>query len=408
MLLKLAWRNIWRNKRRTLITAASIMFAVFFASFMQSIQIGAWNHILGNVVNFYYGFAQIHQNGYQDDQSIEKAFVAKKELQQLSKEVPEIKSVVPRIESFALASNEAATLGVLVVGVVPGLENQLTNLKERLIEGSYFQANEAAVLIGEGVAEKLKLSIRDTLVLISQGYHGVNAAGKYVVKGILKFGSPELNKRMTYLPLKEAQVFYGAEDLVTSLALKINAKEEVPMAVQAVKAKLDLEEYEVLDWREMIPELVEAKQLDTASNQLVLLILYLIITFGIFGTILMMTKEREYEFGILIAIGMKRWQLSSTIWVEIIMMGLLGAIAGILLSWPLVYYFHLHPIDLSLLGEEAVQTYEKFGMEPILPAAFEWKIFFEQAFIVFVITSFLALYPWWKIRNLQAVSAMKG
>lgn len=408
MLLKLAWRNIWRNKRRTLITAASIMFAVFFASFMQSIQKGAWNHILGNVVNFYYGFAQIHQNGYQDDQSIEKAFVAEEKLRQLSSEIPEIKSVVPRIESFALASNDAATLGVLVVGVAPDLENGLTGLENRLVKGSYFKENESAALIGEGIAEKLKLAVSDTLVLVSQGYHGVNAAGKYVVKGILKFGSPELNKRMTYLPLKEAQQFYGAEDLVTSLALKINTKEEVPTAVKAVKTSLDMEEYEVLDWQEMIPELVEAKQLDTAGNKLVLLILYLIITFGIFGTILMMTKEREYEFGVLIAIGLKRLQLSATVWVEIIMMGFLGAIAGILLSFPLVYYFHVNPIDLSIMGEEAVQTYEKFGMEPILPAAFEFIVFFEQAFIVFLITSVLAIYPWWKIRNLQPVAAMRN
>lgn len=407
MLFKLAWRNIWRNKRRTLITAASIMFAVFFASFMQSLQHGIWDNMLGNVVNFYYGYAQIHQNGYQDEPSIDKAFVIQSQMQKQIKDIPEIKAMVPRIESFALASKETATAGVLVVGIQADVENDLTHLSDRIVAGRYFQAGEKATLIGQGIAEKLKLNINDTLILVSQGYRGVNAAGKFPVKGILSFGSPELNKRMVYLPLEEAQYFYGAENLVTSLALKINDRNQVPKAVQALEAKLDMKEYEVLDWQKMLPELMDAKALDTASNQLVLAVLYLIITFGIFGTILMMTKERSYEFGVLTAIGLKRWKLSVTIWLEIIMMGFVGVLAGILISMPVVLYFQTYPIDLTVLGKNAAKAYEKFGMEPILPAAFKMSIFFRQAIIVFFITTILAIYPWTKINQLQPVEAMR-
>lgn len=407
MLFKLAWRNIWRNKRRTLITAASIMFAVFFASFMQSLQNGIWDNMLGNVVNFYYGYAQIHQNGYQDEQSIDKAFAIQGNLSELAQDVPEIKAVVPRIESFALASKETATAGVLVVGIEADAENELTHLADRIVEGAYLVGNEKAALIGKGIAEKLNLGINDTLILVSQGYRGVNAAGKFPVKGILSFGSPALNKRMVYLPLEEAQYFYGAENLVTSLALKIDDRNEVPLAIKAVESKLDMTEYEVLDWQKMLPELMEAKALDTASNRLVLAVLYLIITFGIFGTILMMTKERSYEFGVLTAIGMKRWKLSVTVWLEIIMMGFVGVLAGILISIPIVYYFQMNPIDLTVLGKDAGKAYEKFGMEPILPAAFKVRIFINQAIIVFFITTILAIYPWTKINKLQPVEAMR-
>ena len=121
----------------------------------------------------------------------------------------------------------------------------------------------------------------------------------------------------------------------------------------------------------------------------------------------MMTRERSYEFGVLVGIGMHRWQLSLVVWMEIVLLGLLGAIVGMLISFPLVYYFAMNPIDLSIMGEEAVQTYEKFGMEPILPAVIEPSIFVLQAVLVFFITTVLALYPWFKIRGLQPISAMR-
>jgi putative ABC transport system permease protein len=185
---------------------------------------------------------------------------------------------------------------------------------------------------------------------------------------LLKFGSPELNKQMVYLTRREASDFFAAENLATTVALKLDGKGDVPAVLEALHAELDTAQYEIMAWQEMIPDLVEAKELDAAGNNLVLIVLYLIISFGVFGTILMMTKERQYEFGVLIGIGMRRLKLGLTVWLEIVFMGLLGVLAGIALSFPLVYYFQENPIDLSVMGEEAIATYEKFGMEPILPA----------------------------------------
>ena len=119
---------------------------------------------------------------------------------------------------------------------------------------------------------------------------------------------------MVYLPLAQAEQFFGAEGLATSVALDIESKEEVPAVLAALESAIDTTELAVKGWEEMIPDLVEAKELDAAGNNLVLIILYLIITFGIFGTILMMTRERSYEFGVLIGIGMHRWQLSLIVW----------------------------------------------------------------------------------------------
>ncbi len=405
MLLKLAWRNIWRNKRRTYITIASILFAVTLSALMESLQKGAWDNMIGNVVNYYFGYAQIHEKGYWEDQSIDKAFPITEDLEQLVAEVPAIKHLLPRIESFALASTGNSTAGALVVGIKPDVENTMTGLKDRIIKGAYLEESDQAALIAEGMANNLNLGVGDTIVLVSQGYHGVNAAGKYPVKGIVRFGSPDLNKQMVYLPLPEAQWFYGATDLVTSLALHIEDPDEIQSVVKNVKSRLDMESYEVLDWKEMLPDLVQAKALDSAGNYIVYFILYLIIAFGIFGTILMMTKEREYEFGILVSIGMRRLQLSATVWLEIIMLGLIGAAIGILLSIPVVGYFYTNPIRFS--GEYASML-EKYGFEPIFPASFEPHVFVTQAIIVFILTAILAIYPLFKIQRMKPVEAMRS
>jgi ABC-type lipoprotein release transport system permease subunit len=408
MILKLAFRNIWRNKGRSLITIASIFFAVLFSSFMNAFQKGAWERMLDNVVNFYYGYVQIHKQGYWDDQTINNAFMYPADLEQLKEEIPEIREVTPRLESFALASYNNKTSGLLIVGTEPEREDALTSLKAKLVEGAYLASDDQAILISEGIKGLLDISLGDTLVLISQGYHGVNAAGKYPIRGIVKFASPDLNNKMVYLPLKEAQYFFGANGLVTTLGLKLDDRGDIPDVVEALHERLPASDFEEMDWKKMIPELVEAQKTDAAGNYIFLIVLYVLITFGIFGTILMMVKEREYEFGVLTAIGMKRRILSMITWTEIIIMGLMGAFLGIVGSIPLVYYFKVNPLDLSGAGEGMTDAYEKWGFDPIVPTAFEPDIFLYQALIVFMLTSFLAFYAIFKIHRLKPVEAMRN
>jgi ABC-type lipoprotein release transport system permease subunit len=372
---------------------------------MEAIQKGAWDNLISNVVSFHYGYVQVHQKGFWDEQSLEKAFAEEVRFADLSNQIPGIKNVLPRLESFALASTGENTTGVLVIGMDPEKEKSMTQLPDRLIAGSYLTLDDRAVIIAKGVAERLSLEVKDTLVLISQGYHGVNAAGKYPVKGIVEFGSPELNKQLTYLPLPEAQWFYGAEGLLTSLAFELNSPRQINSTVRQLKTQLDTSQYEVMNWEEMLPDLVEARTLDSGGNVIVYIILYMIITFGIFGTILMMTKERSYEMGVLISIGMRRFQLGCIIWMEIILLGFLGAILGILVSIPLVAYFNINPLELP--GDYS-SAMEQFGFEAIFPAAFKWQIFAVHGLVVVFITTILGLYPMLKIRKLEPVKAMNA
>ena len=407
MLLKLSWRNIWRNKRRTLVTVASIFFAVLFSIFMNSFQKGAWVRMLDNIVNYYYGYAQIHQKGYWAEKTINDALELNDELLQLPENIDGLTQVIPRLETFALLSSGDHTSGMMIVGTNPGPENKLTQLKSRITEGTYFNNNDKALLIAEGVKDLLKVTLGDTLVILTQGYHGVNAAGKYPIKGIVHFASPDLNKRMVYLPLEETQNLLGAPSMATTLALQLDNRDQLGSVITQLQNKLDTEIYEIMDWQSMLPELVEAQKTDAAGNYIFLLVLYLIISFGIFGTILMMMKEREYEFGVLLSIGMNRRLLALSTWIEIVLMALLGVTLGMLAALPLVQYFKVNPIDFSEYGEGMTETYAKWGFDPIFPTIMDASLFYAQAILVLIITSLLALFAIWKVYKLKPVEAMR-
>jgi len=176
------------------------------------------------------------------------------------------------------------------------------------------------------------------------------------------------------------------------------------MTVNRLRKQLDAEAFEVLDYEELMPELIEAKKLDEAGGDIIILILYAIIGFGIFGTMLMMLKEREYEFGILKAIGMKPGQINWMVWLETVFLGFLGCLSGMLLALPIVYYLTINPIRFS--GEMA-QAYEKFGVEPVLPATVDSMVFLTQALIIFIMITIMGLYPMWKIIKMKPVEAMR-
>jgi ABC-type lipoprotein release transport system permease subunit len=403
MLLKLAWRNIWRNRRRSLITLASIVFAVMLSTFMESLQKGAWNHMIDNVVSSYYGYVQIHSKGYWDDQVIDRAFMFDDSLGRVAADLPSAVSLVPRLESFALGASANRTRAVMLVGTDPAAEDALTGLSGKVIEGKYPRNAGEGMLIGDGLARQLDLGVGDTIVLISQGFRGVNAAGKYAISGIVSLGSPELDKMMAWMSLPEAQWFFGAEGRVTSLAVDPGGG-HAKQVTKLLRTTLDTSQYEIMSWEELLPELLEARALDSAGNYIVYFILYLIIAFGMYGTILMMAREREYEFGVLLAVGMRRLALGWSVYLEVLMLGLFGALAGMVLSVPLVWYFRIHPLRFT--GDIAASL-EKFGFEPIFPTSVEPRAFLMQAAVVLILTTALALYPIVKIAGIRPMVAMR-
>ncbi len=404
MLVKLAWRNIWRNRRRTVITLAAIFLAVVLSAMMMSLKEGVYESMIDTAVGDYMGYVKVNGNGYWEEKSLDYAMEYPDSVKDMLQNTKGVSGVVPRIESFALAVSDEFTKGSLVVGADPEIEEEFNQLSERVVDGEYFGPDDKSVLVGQGLADYLKVKPGDTLVLLGQGYHAASAAGKYPIAGIVKFGSPELSKQLIFLPLKEAQWLYNMPQLYTSLILQFKNPDLSKEVSVELRDKLS-EEYEVLHWEEHNKELKDMIAADKVEGWVFMFILYLVISFGIFSTVLMMLQERKHEFGVLIAVGMKRKLLASMVLIETVFISLLGALCGMIGAFPVTLYFNLNPIEFS---EEMADIYEEYGMEAVLGTSLDPSIFIQQGTIVAIVACVIALYPYFKITRMRAITAMNS
>ena len=466
---RMAWRNLWRNRRRTLITVASVFFAVFFALIMRSLQLGSYDHMFRNVIESYTGYLQIQHEDFWDNKTIDNLFEYTPVIEQTVMKDNNALATVPRFESFALASSGTLTKGVLVMGIDPEKEKYLSNVRGKLVkfrlseeniaklrktdlpeklkkefdlfrgnaysgktsmmielgistkdsaafmpviekiascETGYIKTGEPGALIGDKLATFLRVEIGDTLILISQGYHGTTAAGTFRIAGIVKLPTPDLDNKIVYLPVDICQEFYNAPGLLTSLAVSINKNSDSEINRMISSLRSDLKSpLKVTGWREMNELMINQMDADSKSGIVMIGILYLVIAFGIFGTVLMMTAERRREFGVLVAVGMQKSRLASVIILEMIYIGIMGIAAGIAASLPVIFYGFYHPYRLS--GELA-KMYEDYGLEPILTFMPIDTYFIWQSVVVAIIILIAIVYPVSKIYKMDVVNSLKA
>lgn len=405
MILKMAWRNIWRNKRRSIITISSIFCAVFFAVFARSFQIGVYDKMVSNMVGMYTGYLQIQQEGFWQEQSIDNSFVPDQSVRDLLDNHNNIDEYNTRLESFALTASENLTKGAIVMGVNFEKEDLLMDLSPKIRAGEFPNENSSSLLISEGLADYYELNIGDSLILLGQGFHGASANGIFPIQGVVKLPMPNLNDRLVFMPILAAQELFAAPERITSMVLQIDEPSKLNKIKTDLGGKLNRDTYDLLDWKQLLPELVQTIQADSAGGIIILGILYMIVTFGILGTLLMMTAERMYEFGILVSIGMRKGKLILTVVLESLMMGVLGVIFGVIGITPVRYYFYLNPIRLQA---KAADSIEAFGFEPVIPASLDPQIAINHAAIVLLIVLLCTLYPIAVILKLKPIKAMRS
>ena len=385
----IAWRNLWRNKRRTLITVASIFFGVLMATVMSSMQEGSYSNMIDNVVKFYSGYIQIHEEEFWENKSLYYSFDVTEELNGILDSTEGIISSTPRLESFALASSEDITQPVLVMGVDPEKENEMTNLSKWIVEGEYFQGEENTILLASKLAKNLGVELSDTIALLSQGFYGNTVAEIFIIRGILDFPNPELNKRYAYLDLNTAQKYYSCENKLTSISIMVDDYSEVKPVLEELQSKLK-SPYSAMSWDEMQPELVQMVEGDAAGGMIMKAILYMIIGFGILGTIMMMIAERRKELGLMVAVGMQKHELAGILLFETLYMGIIGVLSGIIASIPIIISMINNPIPIT---GEAGQAMLDMGVEPLLMFAASPAVFLNQVLVVFIMTALISIYP---------------
>jgi len=394
---------LWRNKRRTLITVASIVFAIVFAIFMDSLLLGLNEQMKDSLVGVYSGHFQIQHEGYWEDKSLHNSFVPDKSMDTELEAMEGIKGFSYRLESVALAAAHELTRGALVVGIEPQKEKGITGFDRKIIKGKYFGENNNQALIGKGLAEKMNLSVGDSLVLVGEGYHGASAADKYEISGILRLGSPDLDNNIVILKLEDAQFLYGAYDRVTSIPVFLRPNQSQEQALTTLEPKLKAG-FIAKPWQEMLPMLTQSIGLIDAMRVISIVLLYILISFSILGTIIMMVHERLNELRIVLSIGMRKTKMQIMILTETFFMALLGAVLGFLASYPIVSYFKARPIEFK--GKTAA-GWESFGIDPILPTLVDFDVFTKHSLIILVISVLLSIYAIRQVSILKPVALKK-
>ena len=406
MIFKIAWRNIYRNKKRSLITITSIFGALFLIILMRALQFGFYDKLIETVVESYAGYVEIHADGFWDNQNLDNSMEVDQSLINDIKSVEGVENIVQRLQTFSLISMGEKTKGGVINGINISEEQKITDWSKKMVSGS-FDIGDDEIIIGKGIAEYFDIKEDDTLILYGQGYRGMMAAGKYPVKGIIDLKNPDLNKLGIFMTIESARNYVSSEEISTHIIIdkeKYYKEENIVVDLSNVLSK----DYEIMSWKETLPEIEQTITADNAGGVIMAFILYIIVVFGMFGTVLMMTEERKYEFGVLISIGMSRIRLFGIVLIETVILSMIGVILAILITYPICYYYYLNPIDMAdLMGEGADQMMEEMGFSPIAPMSIEWNIPLTHALVIFISSLLISIYPAIKISKLNPVKSMK-
>jgi ABC-type lipoprotein release transport system permease subunit len=404
--LRMAWRNVWRNPRRTGLTIAATVFAVVLVMFAVALAAGTHEKMIEDSVRLASGHVQVSGPGYRETRTLEQFLPWDESLARQLSAAEGTAGVAPRIVSFGLASRDSATRGVAVIGVDPAREGSVTSLPGRVRRGRFLAPGaEREIVLGERLAAILSAGIGDEVLLYSVAYSLETAYDLFRVAGVAKLPEAQLDRTLALISLRDAQEFFVYQDKVSEVAILAGDSDAVPALAGAVRRAVGDRPADVHTWRESMPELEQFILLDDAGMYLTLAILVVVVGFGILNTILMAVLERKREFGVVLALGLRPRSIFAIVYLESMMLALVGLAIGLLIALPLVLWFESHPIALT---GDAVEAMELFGFEPLVT----WKLKplnpLGSIATILGVAIVAAFYPAAKASRARPVEALRG
>lgn len=403
---RLAWRNIWRQKRRTWLTALAMIFSNILLVFMISLQFGSYEMMINNTLRMFSGQVQIQSEGYQDDRKMRQVVEGIGDLASNIREKFPTASVAARANAFVLVSSEDRSFGTQLVGVEPDHEPGVSSIPGLLTEGRYLDDPDAAeIVIGSVMARNLKVKTGDELTFLGSGRDGSFAAGVLKVVGIFNSGSQDMDRSLAEIPLGYFQEAFAMKAGGHVIALAMSELGAVPALIEPLNATIgDQEGLLVLDWEALMPGLKQAIQADMTSAWFMYAVLIVLVAFSVLNTQLMSVLERTREFGVIMALGIKPRRLALLVMLETFLMASVGLLIGMLLGAFVSGYFALAGFAYPGMDELAA----KFNMPPVIyPALGPLSIMLGPT-VVFIFCLFAAIYPALKLYSLRPVSAMRA
>jgi len=392
--IKMAWRNVWRNPRRTLV-------------FMLSLQFGSYETMINTSVKIYAGHLQVQAEEYHEKMKMRMVVTDPDSVSRILDSVKGVEAYTARAKAFSLVSSDRRTSGVLVIGIDPEREANVSTIKRLIRDGRYLSSKDTnKAIVGKLLAKNLQVVPGDELTLLGQGRDGSIAATVLEIKGIFGSGIDEFDRSALQIPLKYFQEVFAMGNAVHEVVVigeSLNKISDIKSAVQmnldGLSSKYRLK---IMDWMELMPGLLQGIQIDLVGGIIFYVILILVVSFSILNTFLMAIFERTREFGMLMAIGTTPKRLTKLLLMESMCMTIIGVAMGIILGSIITFYFQVYGIDLA----GASEVLKQYGISGRLHPRLTFISVTSGPLIVMFFAFCAALYPALKVRSLKPVEAM--
>ncbi|MGB8951436.1 MAG: FtsX-like permease family protein [Candidatus Aminicenantales bacterium] len=400
MILKMAWRNIWRRKRRTWILISAVTVALFGLFFFLSVTEGGVRQAVKNIIDSGTGHIQIHREGYLRDPEPKRFIFAPDSLME---KIPfsEIETMAKRVNLQGVIYSPQATSPVQSIGGDLEKEKRLTKFREFLIKGR-FPEKENDILIGNELADVLDVDLQDKIVFNSADVDGEIRASAFRISGIFKSPSRDVNRYFVLMDIRAAAHMAGYTDAANEIVIRLHKDRDVPRVQEKIKARVS-RELEVLSWGDIYPAL--KYQFDIFKEMMLLFgfIILLGATFGIVNVFLMSIYERMREFGVMRAVGLKPIKLSRLIFMEGLLIGVVSVWIGGVLCAALYVYLSLKGLNLSVFS----RSLEIWGTGAVIYPYISLASVFELVLMVFVIIFLSVIVPARKASKIVITEALR-
>jgi ABC-type lipoprotein release transport system permease subunit len=403
-LVTLAWRNMWRNWRRTVIALVAIVLGTLLLLFFDGLIKGSDEAIFGNAIRLYGGNLQVHAPGFRAKASRYPLLPLESSdtIIQTVKAQPSVVAVSERINTAGIVSNHGNTLRVAITAVDPTVEAPLSLQAEHIVQGRYLLADDRdAIVIGKGMADALQVQVGDRVNLIGRRKNEAMRQHTMTIVGIYNLGMPEIEKMLVYMALADAQTLYNLRDQATEAVIflqKTGGEERMQSTLQS-----SLPNYEVDTWKTLRPEITQTMQTKFAVTTFFGIVILLIAAIGILNLMLMASFERTREMGVLSALGMKGRQIMGLFMLEGALIGVVGAIVGCSLGTLLVWW--VGKIGITFAGVSGMGEVGALIGNTLYPIISLGDVI-NRAVLVVVITSLASLYPAWQASRREPAVAL--
>lgn len=403
MIFTMAWRNIWRNKMRSIVIMLSITIGLFAGIAVLALYKGMMKARIRTAIDAEVGHLQIHDINFKKDYDPKYILINGDQLLYEISNINGVKMAVPRSITSGMLATATGSAGVQINGVIAEKEYQASQLKNKIIEGKLFDSlRKNEVMIGKKLANKMKLNPGSKLVLTFTDTSGGIVSGAFRVAAIYQSANAPVDERNVYISMKDMNILLSTGQSFHEIVVLLNHDEDVKKVQQQLQQKFT--SYQTESWKEISPETdLMVKTTDQLSYILMTIIMFAL-AFGIINTMLMAVLERTKEIGMMIALGTAKLKIFLLVLLETILLTVAGAPVGILIGMLVANYYNKNGLDLSGMGKEMMSS---FGYSTIIYPEFPADKIFEVILIVFVTAIISCLFPAIKALRLQPVEALQ-